>query len=249
MAEQLCGLEDQLKPFFDRIRLRDTLGIEEQQALAEAARERVTFAADADLVTEGDRPVRSMLVTQGMACRYRLQAGGGRQLMAIHLPGDFVDLHSFLLKEMDHSVGALTDCSIVTFPHENLVRVTERYPHLTRMLWLMTLIDGSLHREWLVGMGLLSAPQRTAHLLCEIYTRLEVVGLARDHRFNLPITQAAMADAIGISSVHINRVIQELRQRNLISWDGGMLTIKSWDGLVAAGEFDDRYLHLVQEQR
>ena len=249
MAEHMTGLTEQLQTFFGRIRLRDTLGEEEEQALVEAASERITFAAGEDLVTEGDRPTRSILLTRGYACRYRLQKGGGRQLMAIHLPGDFVDLHSLLIKEMDHSVGALTECAIITFPHDRLVRVTERFPHLTRMLWLLTLIDASCHREWLAGMGLLSAAQRTAHLICEIYVRLEVVGLASGHKFNFPITQAALADAVGISAVHINRVVQELRQRDLISWENGLLTIHDWQALVATADFNDRYLHLVKEQR
>jgi CRP-like cAMP-binding protein len=249
MAIETTLIEELLQPFFRKILLRDELGTEEQRAIAAAADQRVRFAAGEDLVREGSRPTHSMLVAEGFTCRYRLVAEGERQLTAIHLPGDFVDLHSFLLKEMDHSVGALTDCTIITFPHERLVKVTERFPHLTRLLWLLTLLDGSIHREWLIGMGRLSAPQRTAHLMCELYTRLEALGLAAGHRFNLPVTQAAVADAVGISTVHINRVLQEMRQRNLITWDGGFVEILDWDALAEAGEFDDLYLHLIQEPR
>ena len=238
-----------LRPFFRKILLRDELGIEEQRAIAAAADQRLEFGVGENLVEEGDRPLSSMLVVKGLTCRYRIMADGERQLTAIHLPGDFVDLHSFLIKEMDHSVGALTECTIITFPHERLVRVTERFPHLTRMLWLLTLLDGAMHREWLVGMGRLSAAQRTAHLICEIYTRLEVLGLATGHRFDFPITQAALADAVGISAVHVNRVLQELRQRNLITWDGGPAQILDWDALVQAAEFDPLYLHVVREPR
>lgn len=246
MADQL---DEHLLNFFAKLRLRDALGEEEQRAIAEAARERVTFRAGEDLAREGDRPQRSMLLVKGFASRYRLQSGGARQLTAIHIGGDFVDLHSFLIKEMDHSVGALTDCEVITFPHDRLVTVTERFPHLTRMLWLMTLVDASMHREWLVGLGLLSATQRAAHLFCEMYRRLETVEQARNHAFPFPITQATLGDALGISSVHVNRVIQELRQRNLISWEGGVVTIFDWDALVDAAEFDERYLHLVTEHR
>lgn len=249
MVKQIARLESQLQPFFGRIGLRDILANEERQAIVEAASDRISFAAGDDLVVEGDRPTRSLLVTEGLTSRYRLRPNGERQLMAIHLPGDFVDLHSFLLKEMDHSVGALTDCSVVAFPHERLVALTERFPHLTRLLWLLTLVDGASHREWLVGLGLLSATQRAAHLLCEVYVRLEAVDLAGDHRFSFPVTQTSFADAVGVSSVHINRVIQELRQDGLITWEGGLVTIHDWDGLVNAGEFDPRYLHLVKEQR
>ncbi|KKB10272.1 hypothetical protein VE26_04665 [Devosia chinhatensis] len=231
------------------MQLRDTLGLDEKRAIIQSARDRLHFSSGEDLVVEGDRPMRCVLVTSGFACRYRLLPSGERQIMAIHLPGDFVDLHSFLLKEMDHSVGALTECTAVGFPHESLLQVTERFPHLTRMLWLMTLIDAAGHREWLIGLGLLSAPQRTARLFCEIYKRLEIVGLARDHEFRFPVTQVAMGDALGISAVHVNRVVQELRQQDLITWERGTVRILDWSRLVATGQFSDRYLHLVREPR
>lgn len=242
-------IEDLLQPFFRKIMQRDRIGTEEQAALAAAADERLDYAPGEDVVVEGQRPYRSMLVATGFTCRYRMLADGARQVTAIHLSGDFVDLHSFLLKEMDHSVGALTPCSIITFPHERLVKLTERYPHLTRMLWLLTLLDGSAHREWLVGMGRRSAAQRTGHLICELHARLRSVGLADDTSFDFPVTQAAMADAVGISAVHINRVLQELRQQDLIAWDRGVLHIRNRGALAAISEFDDRYLHLVREPR
>lgn len=249
MFAESADIKDLLQPFFLKLQARDVLGLQEQQAIAEAAGERMLFAAGDDLVSEGDRPANSMLVIKGYTCRYRLTAEGRRQITALHLPGDFVDLQSFLLKEMDHSVGALTQCTIITFPHARLVKVTERFPHLTRMLWLLTLLDGAVHREWLVGMGSLSASQRTAHLICEVYERLAMIGLAGNGQFDFPVTQAAMADAIGISTVHINRVLQELRQRDLIVWDGGRVKIRDLPALAAAAEFDDRYLHFVQEAR
>lgn len=249
MLTESAEVDDLLQPFFRKIRLRDELGTAEQQAIVAAADERRHYAAGEDLVSEGDRPVRSMLVVSGFTCRYRMTSEGRRQITAIHTAGDFVDLHSFLLKEMDHSVGALTNCAIITFPHERLVKVTERFPHLTRLLWLMTLLDGAVHREWLVGMGSLSAAQRTAHLICEIYTRLSAIGLARNGCFAFPITQAAMADATGISTVHVNRVIQELRQRELIVWEAGQVEIRNLPGLIEVADFDDRYLHHVQESR
>lgn len=249
MPSQIVEAEELLQPFFRKLQRRDMMGPEEQRAIAEAADERLLFQPGANLVVEGARPLHSMLVTSGYTCRYRLLRDGQRQLTAIHLPGDFVDLHSFLLKEMDHAVGALSPCTVITFPHERLVKLTERYPHLTRMLWLLTLLDGAIHREWLVGMGRLSALERTAHLLCKIYARLSSIRFAADNQFKLPITQAALADAVGISTVHVNRVVQELRQGGYLSWDGGMLRIIDWDRLSTLAKFDNRYLHLVQEPR
>lgn len=249
MAIDSVDIERLLQPFFAKIGLRDELTRDEQNALISSAGEIVEIDAGRDLVKEGERPTRSLLVARGYTCRYRIVPDGARQLMALHISGDFVDLHSFLLKEMDHSVATLTKCVIVAFPHERLVKVTERFPHLTRLLWLMTLLDGAIHREWLVGMGRSSAIQRTAHLICETYTRLHAIGLVEGRRFSFPITQVALADAIGISTVHVNRVLQELRQDGLFTWDGGDLEIWNWPSLVAIAEFDDRYLHLVREHR
>ena len=249
MTSHGADIEELLEPFFRKIAARDALGQEERRALVEAADERLVFEAGEDLVSEGQRPIRRMLVADGFTSRYRLLSGGDRQLTAIHVPGDFVDLHSFLIKKMDHSVGALTRCVIYTFPHARLVALTERFPHLTRILWLLTLLDASIHREWLVGLGRLSAQQRAAHLICEIFTRLRVIGRTADNSFELPITQSALADALGISAVHINRVLQDLRRRGLIVWDGGRLNITDWHALSALAEFDEGYLHLVQESR
>ena len=245
----VAEVKELLQPFFRKVQLRDALGDEEQEALAQAAGDRVLFAAGEDLVREGDRPARSMLVVSGFCCRYRLLPDGQRQITALHMSGDFVDLHSFLLKEMDHAVGAITNCTVITFPHPNLVKVTEQYPHLTRLLWLMTLLDGAIHREWLVGMGRLSAQQRTGHLLCETYTRMRAIRLAEGYGFPFPITQTSLADALGISTVHVNRVIQELRQSGLIVWENGVVEILDWPRLLELSSFDDRYLHLVQEPR
>lgn len=249
MPSQIVEAEELLQYFFRKLELRDMIGAEEKRAIAEAADQRLSFLANENLVDEGSRPQLSMLVTTGFTCRYKILPDGDRQIIAIHLPGDFVDLHSFLLKETDHSVGALTNCTVVTFPHDRLVKVTERFPHLTRLLWLLTLLDGAIHREWLVAMGRHSAVERTAHLICEMYARLSAIGFSQDHRFNLPITQGALADAVGISTVHINRVIQELRQTGLISWDGGHMQILDWPALKDLAKFDERYLHLLQEPR
>lgn len=191
MAIDTVDIERLLQPFFAKIGLRDELARDEQQALISAAGEIVEVDAGRDLVKEGERPTRSLLVARGYTCRYRIVPDGARQLMALHISGDFVDLHSFLLKEMDHSVDTLTKCVIVAFPHERLVRVTERFPHLTRL----TLLDSAIHREWLVGMGRSSAIQRTAHLICETYTRLHAIGLVEGKRFAFPITQVALAQS------------------------------------------------------
>jgi len=238
-----------LDTFLRKLEHRDRLSPAEAEMLVAAAGDEATFEIDSDLVREGDHPTNSSLLISGLATRYRLLSNGQRQITAIHVPGDFVDLHSFLLKEMDHSVGALTRCKVVLYPHERLKRITEQAPHLTRLLWLSTLIDSSIQREWIVAMGRRSAGQQMAHLLCELYVRLGVAGLVEGLSFNFPITQMQLADALGMSAVHVNRVLQELRSENLFTWQGQVIRILDWQGLQQRAAFDPRYLHLNIESR
>jgi CRP-like cAMP-binding protein len=208
-----------------------------------------SFAADEDIVREGDRPSESSLLLEGISCRYRLLSNGRRQITALHVPGDFVDLHSFLLKTMDHGVSAITPCRYALVPHEALRVITEKHPHLTRMLWLLTLIDAAIHREWITGMGRRSALGQAAHLLCELFRRLEAVGLTEGNTFRFPLSQSEIGDTLGLSAVHVNRVIQELRSGGLVNWRGDLVTIEDFDRLADVAEFDPTYLHLNREAR
>lgn len=228
---------------------RDTLSDDEILALQSMAGVVQSVPAGGDVVTEGEQPHFSTLLVSGFATRYNLLGNGERQITAIHVPGDFVDLHGFLLKPMDHSVGALSDCRILQVPHPIIRRITEEHPHLTRMLWLSTLIDGAIFRQWIVGMGRRSALERMAHLICELRTRLALVGLTDGHRFDFPITQIELADATGLSAVHVNRVLQQLRADSLITWHGQTVTILDYDALAALAEFDPAYLHLDRLDR
>lgn len=238
-----------LGSLFLKLNCRDQIAEEERQALIDRIGPLVRFRANADLVREGDRPDHSTLLVNGFTTRYRVLKRGQRQITAIHVPGDFVDLHSFPLKEMDHSVGALTDCDVVTVSHRALVEITEQYPHLTRLLWLSTLLDGAIHREWLVGIGRRSATQQLAHLVCEFFERLRIVDLVDGMRFHFPVTQVQLADVLGMSAVHVNRTLQELRGQRFFTWEGPMISITDWDGLQRFAEFDPLYLHVRQEPR
>jgi CRP-like cAMP-binding protein len=238
-----------LEPLFRRLRLRDNIDEDERAALAEVLSEARAIPAGTDLVREGDRPGRSTLVLSGLTCRYSSLASGKRQITAIHIPGDFVDLHSFLIKTMDHAVATLTPCIVSYAPHEGLERITERFPHLGRLLWLLTLIDASIHRQWLVTMGAYPALNRTAHLLCELFARLTFDSVQVADSLTLPITQADLGDTLGLSTVHTNRVIQELRSRGLIQWQGQEIRMLNWQGLSDLAQFDPLYLHLTREPR
>lgn len=238
-----------LQVFFRRMERRDELGPEEREALAAAFLRERAAPAGSELVSEGERPSASTLLVSGFAARTSVVKTGERQITAFHVPGDFIDLHSFLIKEMDHAVVALTPVTIAQVPHAAIERLTERFPHLTRLLWLMTLLDGAVHREWLVGLGRLSALARAAHLFCELGLRLEAVGVGSAREFEFPVTQSDLADAMGLSAVHMNRVIQELRARGLLAWQGAGVVLPDLEGLRALAEFDPRYLHLTREPR
>jgi CRP-like cAMP-binding protein len=238
-----------IDPFLRKLARRDTLSSIERAALVGAAGKIIQFAAGADLVSEGDHPENSLLLVDGFSSRYNLLEDGRRQITAIHVPGDFVDLHGFVLKEMDHSVGALSGCTILTFPHRDLKTISEQHPHLTRLLWLMTMIDAGIQREWMIGMGRRSSPAQLAHLLCELFLRLDVAGRVKDGAFVFPITQTELADALGMSTVHVNRVLQELRSEGLVTWQGQSVHIPVLEQLAERAGFNDNYLHLEREPR
>lgn len=240
---------DALRPFFSMVSARDSLSDDEQQAVLSAAGDARTFSAGEDVVTQGQRPSFSTLVVAGVAARYSTVEDGGRQITGLHIAGDFVDLHSFPLQLMDHSVTAITACQVVTFPHRALLDITERFPHLTRVLWLLTLLDGAIHRQWMVTKGRLTADEQMAHFFCEQFVRAQVAGLATSQHYPLPLTQAQFGDALGLSIVHTNRTLQRLRRTGFVEWQNGVVEIADWPALRDMGQFDPTYLHLERLRR
>ncbi len=238
-----------IDPLLLNLEQHDVLTDEERDILRRIVVREKRFSAGEDLVVEGSRPGQSSLLVEGFAARYKLTAEGMRQITALHVAGDFVDLHAFLLKTMDHGVVALSPCRVGLSDHADLKIVTERYPHLTRMLWLDTLIHGSIHRAWIVAMGRRSKASHLAHILCELYVRLGVVRRTDSWSFHLPLSQSEMADVLGLSLVHMNRVIQTLRRESLISWNNQTITILDWERLKEVAEFDPTYLSLSAEPR
>jgi CRP-like cAMP-binding protein len=232
-----------------KLRARDEVSAEEEAALRRAAGKSYTYPAGSTLVREGDRPVESKLLVGGYCARATTLTEGGRQFTAIHVAGDFIDLPSLILKVMDHALVALTPCEVVAFPHQALREVAADHPHLGRMLWLTTLIDAAIHRQWIVAMGRRSAEARAAHLFCELKTLLDLVGETDGDGFLLPISQELLSDALGLSPVHTNRVLQRLRGRGVLQWTGARVTLPDWEALVELAEFDPTYLQLRAEPR
>lgn len=201
-------------------------------------------SADCDLIREGDNPENVLVVIDGFAMRYKLTSNGRRQIFAYLIPGDFCDLHVALLKKMDHSIGTLSPCRVAQFTPAMIVELTERSPSLTRALWMCSLVDGATLREWLVNLGQRSAPHRISHLFCELHERMLAVGLTDDGSFELPLTQSELSDTMGLSIVHVNRSLKELRESGLVTLRNERIIIPDVAVLKDYAEFDASYLHL-----
>lgn len=202
------------------------------------------FAAGEDMVHEGDEPTHSTLLLTGFACRHKALPSGRRQILALHTPGDFVDLHALLLRPMDHSIGALAPCTVLQVPHPALYDAVDRHPRIARSFWRDTLVEASVYREWLMGLGRRSAYGRIAHLLCEILVRLRAVRLIDGYQYALPLTQTELADSLGLSLVHVNRILQRLRTERLATFHNRTVEIHDWERLQAVADFSPEYLHL-----
>lgn len=231
------------------LELRDNLSAAERAVIDGLTRTVRGVPARSDFVIEGARPGNSCLMLSGLSARYNIVGDGKRQISAIHIPGDFVDLHSLLIEPMDHSVTALTDCSIAMVPHETLRDLTRSEPHLMRMLWLLTVIDAAIFRQWLVARARAPAESQICRFLCEMHARLDIVGLTDGLEFDLPITQADLGDAMGLSLVHVNKSLQKLRKQGLIRWQGSRVTLLDRDRLVSLSQFDPTYLNLECKPR
>lgn len=185
-----------------------------------------------------------MLVIEGFVGRYKDMRDGQRQITELHVPGDFADLHGFLLKRLDHDLLAMTDCAVSWVSHKDLQQVTEEHPHLARLLWFSTNLDAAIHRAWTVSLGRRDATARLGHLMCELQSRLHIVGLAEPDGFALPVTQADLAECLGLTPVHVNRVLKDLRERELLAFRSGRVKILDFDKLARLAEFSPAYLYL-----
>jgi CRP-like cAMP-binding protein len=221
-----------------------TLSNAERQAIQNLPVWVQTLAARQDIVRDGDKPTHCCLVLDGWVCRYKLLSEGKRQIFSFHIPGDIPDLQSLHIHTMDHSLATVTKAAVAFIPHESLRKLTAEHPNVAALLWRDTLIDAGIFREWMVGMGRRSAYERIAHLFCEMYLKMQAVGLAGDYRCPMPITQVDLADALGLTSVHVNRVLKDMRGEALITLRSSTLVIEAWDELMRVSEFDPQYLQL-----
>jgi CRP-like cAMP-binding protein len=217
---------------------------EDRTAIASLSFRRRSFDADRDIVSEGSRPVECCVVLEGLVCRYKMVARGRKQIVSFHLPGDMPDLQSLLLEGMDHNLAALTKCEVAFIPHAEVQQLIRSSPGVAQAFAKHTLVDGSIFREWIANVGRRSALERIAHVLCECFVRMRALGLAHDEFFELHLTQSELGDATGLSNVHVNRTMQELRRRELVDVRGRVHRILNWELLQETADFRPGYLHL-----
>ena len=231
-----------------KLRQRVDISAEEERAIRGLVSETRETPADDVLVRAGDQLNVSLLLLEGWLARAKDLAGGERQMTELHVAGDFPDLHGFTLKRLDHDVLTLSPCKLAVVPHERMMELTNKYPRLTRVYWLMTNIDAAIHREWTLCLGQRTAIARMAHLFCELYLRLQVVGLTNGDSYDFPLNQRELSECLGLTVVHVNRTIQELRRRGIIELTREKVTILDHEALEREAEFDPSYLYLEKRQ-
>ncbi|GJD91141.1 Nitrogen fixation regulation protein FixK [Methylobacterium hispanicum] len=231
----------------DKLERFTRLSDEDRQVLKALARKVRLIEAGVDIIQEGDRPETVNLFLDGWACRYKQLEDGRRQIVAFFVPGDLCDIHIYVLREMDHAIAAITPVRLATVPREILLDTMDRHPRITRALWWESLVNAAIQREWTVNIGRRTALERLAHLFCELFLRLRAVGLAEGSTCPFPLTQLELADATGLTNVHVNRTLKEMRNAGLILLKSRQLTVPDLAALQKAALFNPNYLHLERE--
>ncbi|MDG4892334.1 Crp/Fnr family transcriptional regulator [Mesorhizobium sp. WSM4976] len=238
------------RPLIRKLEKFTRLSQADKEMLVRIAAQRIRrFTAREDIIHEGEKPEFINLINEGWACRYKTLDDGRRQIIAFFLPGDLCDLNVFILKEMDHSIGAITPVAISEISRTDFDEMMIGHPRITQALWWESLVAAAIQREWTVNLGQRDALERMAHLLCELFIRLEASGCTSDNSCEFPLTQTELGETLGMSTVHVNRTLQELRASNLIVLKDRTLTIPNLQALQDVALFNANYLHLDREGR
>ena len=233
---------DALRLLLRRLTLRSHLGNDEKQAVLDLPAEALAVKAQVDFVQAGERLDASCLVEEGLVARFEQLEDGRRQIISLHVPGDLVDLHSLLLPRAPAALQAVSAARIVRIPHAALRAAIARWPDLGTALWRDTVVDGTMVAQSAVRLGRRDAYARVAHLLCEMTVRYDEIGALKGSTFQFPITQEQLADAVGLTSVHVNRTLRSLREHRLVIVGSSRVQILDWPGLQQAAGFDPAYL-------
>ncbi|WP_037514721.1 Crp/Fnr family transcriptional regulator [Sphingopyxis sp. LC81] len=229
--------------FIEKLQNFGHLGSDDVAALAAATSAPRMVGARRDLIREGDQPGPVFVILDGWACRYKILPSGTRQVLAFLMPGDSCDLHAGLLAEMDHSIQTVTPALVATIDRVQMDRIMDRHPAVARAMYVGQLIDEGTMRAWITSMGRRASIERVAHLMCELYLRARNIGLINEDRLRLPLSQLLLADALGMTAVHLNRVLKELRLSGAMSLQRGSLEITDPVKLIQIAGFDENYLH------
>jgi CRP-like cAMP-binding protein len=233
-----------LAPMVRKLSLREELSESDCEAILALPFALRKLDAGQYIVWDGDRPRNSCLLLSGYAFRHKHAGNGGRQIMSFHMKGDLVDLQNSRLGTADHNVQMLTAGDVALIPVESIRDLAFRHPSVGMAMWYETSVEGSILREWVLSIGRRDARTRIAHLLCEFALRLEHAELGRQTAYELPITQEQLADAVALTSVHVNRTLMKLEQDGLITRTKRVIAIVDWKALVKVADFEPRYLHL-----
>jgi CRP-like cAMP-binding protein len=237
-----------LAPMLRKLELWVTLSDSDREALLALPYVLKSIESHRYIARDGVKVDHSCLLLSGFAYRQKMVATGERQILSIHMQGDLVDLQNSLLKVADHNVQALTPCDLAFIPREAIRQIAFERPAVGEALWLDTLVDGSIFREWIANVGRRDARTRLAHLLCEFALRLEAAGLGEHTGYELPMTQEQLADCTGLTPVHVDRTLMALGRDGLITRTGRSVSIQNWKALALAGDFQSAYLHMRDDQ-
>lgn len=227
-----------------RLQLIADLNDDDRDAVRALRFETRTLQVDVDIVRDGDVLDRCCLIIDGTTARYRMMENGKRQIVAFHITGDIPDLQSLHIKKISHSLATLSPSEVAMVSHKDIWAACLDRPRLNAALWLETLIDAAIYREWIISLGQYSALDRTARLLCELIYRMKGMGLGRGEEFFIPLTQSDFAEALGLTVVSVNRAFQKLQRDQIVSRERARIVVRNWERLAAIGKFDPDYLHI-----
>jgi CRP-like cAMP-binding protein len=214
------------------------------QALIELGHNRTrTVKARSDIISEGDDPKDIYLITKGWAARYKMLEDGSRQIVGLFVPGDLCDLHVYVLKQMDHSIGSLTALTFARISAREMDDLCDAHPRIVRALWWDALVQSSIQHEWMLSVGQRDAYESLAHLCCEMFFRLRAIGLTQGNSCALPLTQQDIADSLGLTETHVGRMVKKLNQSGAATFSRRRLEIHDMRKLQDAGRFNPNYLH------
>lgn len=232
--------------FLKRLLLRSALTPDEQRAILGLAGDRQRYRAHSDIVSPGEHVDSACLVSQGLVARFDQMLDGNRQITSFYIPGDMCDLHSVVVPRASWSITVLSQATVIHIPHRRLRELCLDYPAIALAFWRDGTADASLFAKWVGNLGRKDAKARIAHILCEMGMRMEAAGLGSRTAYDLPATQQQLADAAGLTPVHVNRTLQDIRAQGLLSFVNGRVEVRSWERLAEVAEFDPGYLILDQ---